>query len=386
MVAVVTILLAAIIGRQLETTDIEPYLQKVMPEAGSFARLSTSTFAAYEEAEQQQIMGYIGFGEADGYGGPMEMAVAVDTAGIIISTIVTRQYETQSYFDRVSERDYFEEFPGNSIQSSFTLGKDIDGVTSATCTSRGIANAVWEASYTIAVNQLGLSASPLPQLRLSIGVPEITILLLFALGFYGHKRKSKYKKQLRWIGMLLGLIVLGFMYNIPVSLSLINKFLMGYWPQWQTGLYWYLMIGGVLFVFTVNTKNPYCDWFCPFGSAQECLGVLGKAKNHRSKLYGDLFIWLRRGITWLAIVVALIFRSPGLTSYEPFSALFDLVGSAPQFILLGIVLLASLFIKRPWCNYLCPVGPVGDFYLMFRKWMIEIWGKNRNPREILRIL
>jgi polyferredoxin len=41
--------------------------------------------------------------------------------------------------------------------------------------------------------------------------------------------------------------------------------------------------------------------------------------------------------------------------------------------LLGIVLLASMFVKRPWCSYLCPLAPVMDLYRTFRIWMKESW-------------
>ena len=47
--------------------------------------------------------------------------------------------------------------------------------------------------------------------------------------------------------MLVGLFVLGFVYNAPITLAYIVKLVLGYWPQWQTNLYWYFLIGGILF-------------------------------------------------------------------------------------------------------------------------------------------
>ena len=173
--------------------------------------------------------------------------------------------------------------------------------------------------------------------------------------------------------MLVGMIILGFVYTRPLTLSDISKFLLGFWPQWQTNLYWYLLIGGILFVFTVDNKNPYCEWFCPFGAAQECMGAIGGAKSRSAGSYKNILKWLQRGLAWLAILLALLFRNPGLTSYEIFGTLFDLKGSTMQFALLGIVLITSLCIRRPWCNYLCPLRPVTDLYRAFRKWIIESW-------------
>jgi polyferredoxin len=169
------------------------------------------------------------------------------------------------------------------------------------------------------------------------------------------------------------LVALGFIYNLPLTLSSINKFLLGFWPPWQTNLYWYLLIGGILFVFAADNKNPYCQWFCPFGAAQECVGVVGKARSYSSSRYRGLFAWLLRGLVWFAILLALLFRNPGLTSYEIFGTLFSLMGSSLQFILLGLVLVASLFVKRPWCAYLCPITPIDEFIRMVREWSLEQW-------------
>ena len=45
------------------------------------------------------------------------------------------------------------------------------------------------------------------------------------------------------------------------------------------------------------------------------------------------------------------------------------VGSAAV-ILLALVLIASLVVTRPWCNYLCPIGAVTDF-LRFSHWQVR---------------
>jgi polyferredoxin len=180
--------------------------------------------------------------------------------------------------------------------------------------------------------------------------------------------------------MIVGMVVLGFMYNNPLTLSSINKFLMGFFPQWQTNLYWYILILGIILVFSVDNKNPYCEWFCPFGAAQECMGVIGGAKVRSPGKYRTFLKWLQRGLAWGAILIALLYRNPGITSFEIFGTLFDLVGSNFQFGLLGIVLIASLFIRRPWCTYLCPLHPVDEFIRMTRKWILGLWPKRRKAK------
>ena len=87
----------------------------------------------------------------------------------------------------------------------------------------------------------------------------------------------------------------------------------------------------------------------------------------------ELLLWLQRGLAWFAIILALVFRHPGISSYEVFGALFEFVGSSLQFILLALVLVVALFVRRPWCNLLCPLRPVTDLLRMLRNWMREAW-------------
>jgi polyferredoxin len=79
----------------------------------------------------------------------------------------------------------------------------------------------------------------------------------------------------------------------------------------------------------------------------------------------------------------LAFRQPAAASYEPFGTLFDLTGSWPQWVLLVLVLLASLVIHRPFCNYLCPLDPVVGYIGEIRRWVKESrdsWLKRRQAR------
>ena len=373
VIAILTFVAVWMIGYKLDNGDVEPYLNEAMPEADHFEKLSSDSFAGYDDADSQELIGYVGIGEANGYGGPLRMAVAVDLDGNVTGMAIIKHRETPSWYRKVSESGFIQSLYGKSYQAAFQLGEDVDGVTSATYTSRAIAESVLEGSRIIAEKQLGLPVPPVKVSKIVFGIPEITLISLYAIGYFGHQKNSKYKKQLRWLGLLTGMIVLGFIYNAPLTLSNINKFLLGFWPKWQTNLYWYLLLGGIIFVFTVDNKNPYCQWFCPFGAAQECMGVVGKAKLYSPGRYRQFFSWLRRGLVWFAIIVALLFRSPGLTSYEIFGTLFSLLGTNSQFSLLVIVLVASLFIKRPWCTYLCPIDPVVEFIRMARKWIIEIW-------------
>lgn len=372
--AIITIIAAWFIGGAIKGSSVEAYLKQAFPTANNFEETSPEIFSAKNAAGQN--IGYVGIGKANGYGGPMRMAVAVDLNGQVIGMALVDSKETPSYLDKVFQTDYLENMLGKTYDQPFKIGKDIDGVTSATYTSTGIANAIRQATVDIAGEQLGLPIPTESKPQVVFGIPEMSLIALFAAGYLGRRKLVKKTKLLRWGTLLVGMVVLGFVYNRPLTLSKINMFLMGYFPEWHTNLYWYLLLGGILFVFTADNRNPYCEWFCPFGAVQECMAAIGGAKTRVSRDQQKILDWVQRGIAWLAIVIALLLRNPGVTSYEIFGTIFQLNGSTLSFAVLGIVLIASLFSRRFWCRALCPIRPVEGFIRMVRAWIIELWKTN----------
>ncbi|KAA3648436.1 MAG: FMN-binding protein [Chloroflexi bacterium] len=381
VVAITTVVIAWIVGASRAKADLWPAIEAVFPEADHITHSDHEgdLYMAWADGDEEHLIGYVALGEANGYGGPLTMAVGVDANGEIISLSIAQEKETPSWSTRIRNSDFVSSLLGKSYDEAFKVGEDVDAITGATVSSKGIAEAVLNGGQ-IAARHIGLPVAPLPAPEIVFGIPEIVLIALFAVGYVAHQAQFKYKKQARWATLITGMVVLGFIYNAPVTLAYINKFLMGFWPEWQSNLYWYILIGGIIFVFTIDNKNPYCEWFCPFGAAQECMGLIGGAKVRSPGNYRQFLKWLQRGLAWLAVVLALLYRSPGLTSYEIFGTLFELIGSNFQFILLAIVLLAALFIKRPWCNYLCPLDPVVDFIRMVRKWILDIWKRQRVKR------
>jgi hypothetical protein len=374
VLAIITLMAAGIIGSLRAEKNLQPAISSAIPGTDHVTQIEGDLFGAWEDPAGEVLLGYVALGEASGYGGPMKVAAGFSPEGEVIGAVIASHKETPSWMDKVLGAGFIKELLGKQYSDDFVLGKDVDGVTGATYTSRAIANAMLTGGHTVA-NYVGLPIIEKPQPKIIFGVPEILLLLLFAVGYFGHKSKFKYKKQARWISLIVGMVGLGFIYNSPLTLSYINKLLMGFWPEWQTNIYWYILILGILFVFTVDNKNPYCEWFCPFGAAQECLGLIGGAKTRSPGKYRVFLKWLQRGLAWGAILIALLYRNPGITSFEIFGTLFELIGSQFQFILLGIILIASLFIRRPWCTYLCPLHPVDDFIRMLRKWILGLWPK-----------
>jgi uncharacterized protein with FMN-binding domain len=343
-----------------------------LPDADHFTPDSGGIYTAWKDSNEEESIGYVAVDSGHGYGGDLRLAVALSPEGSVIGMAVVDHKETAAFFGRVLRRGVLDDLKGKKYSDSFILDQDVDNVTGATYSVRALADAARKASRGVASKKLGFTVAPEPVPKIRFGIPEAVLAGLFLFGLIGRLRRFKHKKTVRWVSMLTGLFVLGFVFNKPLTLVLVNKMLLGFWPQWHLHLYSYILLAGILIITFVGSKNPYCEWFCPFGSAQECLAVIGGGKKRPPKKVHTALRWFQRALALGAIMIALFCRNPSISSYEVFGAFFHLIGTNFHFVLLGIVLVAALFMRRPWCSYLCPLRPVTDFIRLVRNWIRDI--------------
>lgn len=373
IIAVIGLITAWLYGYFSAGIDLQPSLRKLFP-AATEIRANSNTYVV---KQGETILGYAKSAQADGYAGPVTVLAAIDPQGKIIGIEIVNHKETPAFFRRVIDERFVQGLIGRAYSDSLTIGVDVDAVSGATFTSRAIVNSLRQSARAMAVEKLGAAAIP-EVIPIQWGIPEITLVALYVIGFFAHRPNFIFKKQLRWATLLTGLILIGFGFNRPLTISNIASLASGYLPDWRVNLYWYLLIGGTLFIATSEGKNAYCAWFCPFGAAQECLAVVSGAKQYTPKWGRSIFQWIQRGLAWGALILGLALRSPGVSTYEPFGALFQLKGTTFHWVLLAIVLLMSLVILRPWCNFLCPLDPIFDLITATRRWSLQAWQKITN--------
>lgn len=371
--ALIILVCAWFAGTFRAQTDLHLFLNHALPEADHFTPVSGGNYAAWKDSNEEELIGYVAVGSGHGYGGDLHLAVALALDGSVTGLAVVDHKETAAFFGRVIRRGVLDDLKGKNFNDPFILDQDVDSIAGATYSTRALVDAARLATRRIASKNLGYTVPPEPSPKIQFGIPEAVLVGLFLFGIIGRLRRFKFKKTARWISMLTGLFILGFVFNKPLTLVLVNKMLLGFWPQWQPHLYSYILLAGILFVTTIDNKNPYCEWFCPFGSAQECLAVIGGGKKRPPKNVHSALRWFQRALALGAITIALLYRNPSISSYEVFGAFFHLIGTNFHFVLLGVVLVAALFIRRPWCSYLCPLRPVTDFIRLVRNWIRDIW-------------
>lgn len=111
----------------------------------------------------------------------------------------------------------------------------------------------------------------------------------------------------------------------------------------------------------------FCGWICPLGTVQEWVGKLGKklwGKKYNHFIPENIDMRLRYLRYIVLVLVLYVTANTGMLAFksvDPYHALFQFwTGEVAltAFIILGITLLGSLLIERPWCKYLCPFGAV----------------------------
>ena len=136
----------------------------------------------------------------------------------------------------------------------------------------------------------------------------------------------------------------------------------------------------VIMLLSIFFGPVFCGWVCPLGTVQEWVGKLGKKLfrrryNHFVPVRLDRYLrYLRYGVLlWVLYVTAtsgvLVFEA-----YDPYYALFNFWTTEVAWtalLILGLTLLGSIFIERPWCKYACPYGAVLGITNLFRVFSIK---------------
>jgi polyferredoxin len=183
-------------------------------------------------------------------------------------------------------------------------------------------------------------------------------LILFAafatLAMVGFFRKSE---RLKWITMGVAVVYLGFARSQLISV--VNIFALTAWnlPVFRHNLAWYLFASFVL-VTTVLWGRIYCGRVCAFGSMTQLLDKIVPAKLRfevpaRMEQRANQIKYALLGVTVLYFIAT---KDISIYRYvEPFW-MFSLRASIPMWIGVGILLIATIFVRNLYCRFLCPVG------------------------------
>lgn len=362
------VILASVYGKNRYEESQKHLLEEIFPASKySLEQINGNKWHLSSSDLQSSWFLYIGHGK--GYNGPVTIMAQTDNEEKIIQLIITANHETPSYFQKLEKNNFLKTATRVGIRD-YLSGEPVNTVSGATITSRAIMQGIRNA-YSKGEN-ISMSESNRP----SFGTLEIIILFLLIVGFLMQWiRNRKANQILLWSSLIISFVFLGFVYNQPVTISRIIAVLNGYLPEVRHEFYLYILLGGSILTLIFTGKNIYCHSVCPFGAAQEILGKTGRSKTFHPGYYRKLK-YLQWTITFVAVIAALLLNNPSVAQYEVFGAFFHLTASNILFAVLIIVIILSLFIRRPWCNFMCPVSSFFAYIALVRKIILRLWRKS----------
>lgn len=197
---------------------------------------------------------------------------------------------------------------------------------------------------------------------------------------------SKSRRAIQWIGVA-GAFLLGLRHVMPGEASRGGSFdsfcpfggietLLPYIATGQTlkttNLLNFSILLGVLGVALVAGR-AFCGWMCPLGTIQDFLAawgrrlsgerrhIRGKASKARLPLRmpatADKYLRYAKYLILALILLASLYTIfPPLHEFCPVRALFSFKMTPLLWSVLVAFLVTSVFVERAWCKYLCPLG------------------------------
>lgn len=126
----------------------------------------------------------------------------------------------------------------------------------------------------------------------------------------------------------------------------------------------------ILFAFLFG--RVFCAGVCPFGALQELVNI----KNYRLSKAVTTLLGM---IPWLYLILAILYAvtrsSFIICRFDPFIGIFRLGGDIGLITFGALLLIASIFIGRPFCRFLCPYGALLSLFSRVSIWKVELTQK-----------
>jgi polyferredoxin len=184
---------------------------------------------------------------------------------------------------------------------------------------------------------------------------DLAMFTAFAtLALVSFFRKSEW---LKWITMGAAVIYLGFVRSQLITV--VNIFGLVVWnlPVFRQNLTWYLFATFTL-VTTILWGRVYCGRVCAFGAMTQLLDkiVPAKLRVEVPARIEQRANFIKYGLLGGTVVYFLVTRDILIYRYvEPFW-MFSRQAQPAMWVGLGVLLVATVFVRNLYCRFLCPVG------------------------------
>lgn len=286
-----------------------------------------------------------------GYGGPIRLAIAITSEGVLRDVHVMENHETPSYLamiapwlDRLKSRDVLDDRLAS-----------VDAVSGATITSKAILCTIQSASQTFASQVLGreVTRTAPASTENTLSANFLVLVMFMILAPLMRIRPSRWPRR---AFLLASFLMLGVYFNLQYSTQHIFVLLSGYLPPVACSVSFLLII--LIPIYVAFFGNIYCGYLCPFGALQELAGdFVPQTKSiEPSKETWRYARTLKCVLLFFLIALFSLTRDLSVLSADPLTTIFG--AARGKYILIFSVVLVTLSIpyRRFWCRNLCPAG------------------------------
>lgn len=327
--------------------------------------------------------------EIYGYNSVTPLNIYLDSCDKIVEVEMCENRESRGFVNKVINSGFLDSWDGLTVEEA--AKHHVDAVSGSTFSSTAMAQ-----SLQTRMSLLSQKKTRLYSWDWNLFIRQVCVLIVTVLAticFFMPKPK-KYKNSESWglgdlvtlrrISLLLSIAILGFWTNSLLSLSLFCNWLTnGVSLAIQLPI---LIIAVLSIILPLVTKKAfYCQYLCPFGAAQEFAGFIkAKDKSLKAKDKGlkakdesqksssikaniyKVFSVLRKVILLSLLIIFALGVGLDLSVVEPFPIFnYQSIGFGVA-IFATVILILSIFIKKPWCNYLCPTGTLLESFRTLR--------------------
>ncbi|NOR46402.1 MAG: 4Fe-4S binding protein [Candidatus Delongbacteria bacterium] len=294
--------------------------------------------------------------EIKGYAGNVPVIIIADMEEAILGLGLMKNRETPSWISGLNNVKFFDSWNGKKIEE--IKDHKVDTITGATYTTRAVMKII-EKRISIFTGLTEYVSGAKKSTKISfldhkVSIVLYIILLLSIIAIF-VKKLNKYK----YILQILSIIFFGIITGHSISMYFLESFSI-YGISIFTTYISLSMLALAIVIPLIFNRHLHCHYICPFGNIQT---LLGKLPIKKIKLSGKIIKTLRR-IRLLIFVSLIIVISTtlkiNLSEIEPFTIFLFSSATLTTIIASAVIFVTSLFIKNPWCLYLCPTGQFFD--------------------------
>jgi NosR/NirI family nitrous oxide reductase transcriptional regulator len=208
---------------------------------------------------------------------------------------------------------------------------------------------------------------------------DLALFAAFAtLVLVGFHRRSV---PLKYFTLVASVLYLGFAKSQLLSIVNVFGLMTANLPVFRYNLAWYFFAGFTI-VSTLLWGRLYCGRVCAYGALTQLLDriIPKRLRVEVPRRIEQRALLIKYVILAATVTYFLVTRDPSIYRYvEPFW-MFGGLASTPMWVGLGILLVATVFVRNLYCRFLCPLGAALGLLSTASVFRIKRWSECRTCR------